>query len=123
MTCLVIRDNQRVPGPACTSLRAAAVDCWITEIGSSLLGERSDPLSECECEGRDGCAQPAPPQSEGVPGPQRKSPGGVCSPALLGCHRPDTQPSSSPSGRRLPCGSEHSRHQQTPCFRSPGTER
>ena len=76
-----IRDNQRVPGQACTSLRAGAVDCWLTERGSSLLAERSDPLSECGCEGRDGCAQPAQPQSEGDPGPLRKSPGGGYSPA------------------------------------------
>ena len=81
ITWLVIRDNQTAPGPVCTCLQAAAVDCLTTETGSSLLAERSDPLSECECEGRDGDVDPGPRQSEGAPGPERKSPDAGCNPA------------------------------------------
>ena len=42
----------------------------------------SDPLSECGCEGTGACVETTQHQSEGAPGPRRKSPGGGCNPAL-----------------------------------------
>merc|ERR1711874_190472 len=122
VTWMIVRDNQTVPGPVCTYLQAAIVDCWITEIGSSPRDERSDPPSEYGCEGTAVCVETIQHQSGGAPGPQRKSPGAGCSPALLSYDRLDTLPSSFPSGRKLLCVSVRSHHQQTPLFRSPGTE-
>ena len=77
----MIRDNQTAPGPVCTCLQAAVVDCSITERGKSLQAERSGPLSVCGCGGTGGGVEPGPRQPGAAPGPQRKSPGEGCSPA------------------------------------------